>query len=88
MFPIPLIGNIVTGTESAGIFGILQHRLDLRRRPNEKLSFNSFRVCIRRGLKSAGRVGHFPENIVEHFRRDLAVGGLFGHLIGLQVGPR
>ena len=87
MFPIPLIGNIVTGAESAGIFCIPQHGLDLRRRPNEILSFDPFRVRIRRGIKPSGRVGHLPENIIKHFRRDLAIGGLLGHLIGFQIGP-
>ncbi|MCG3775125.1 MAG: hypothetical protein JW395_1954 [Nitrospira sp.] len=42
MLPIPLVGNVVAGAESAGIFGVLQDGLDLRRRPDEKLAFDSF----------------------------------------------
>ena len=87
MFPIPQIGNIVAGTESAGIFCVLEDGLDLCRRPDEKLSFDSFRIRIRCGIESSGKVGHLPENIIEHFRRDLAIGGLFRDLIGFQVGP-
>ena len=86
MFPIPLIRNVVAGTESASVFCILQYGLDFRRRPDEKFSFDSFRIRIRRGIKSSGRVGHFPENIVKHVRRNVPIGDPLCDLIALQVG--
>ena len=77
------LGNAVVAHHQIGVSP--QQGAQFGRRPHEKLALHALAVGILRRVESAGRVGHFPQRIVQRLLGNAAVEGVGGNLPGVQV---
>src|SRR5207248_2881954 len=60
---VALFRDAVVSADERAIFAAEQFN-DLSRRPDEEFTFDAFRICILRRIKTAARIGHLTRDVI------------------------